>query len=108
MLTVPVVPSPGAPSNPMRSSVSTGTPGAPRAGRREPDGTVISGEPVTVTVRGFTSPGPDGGGGGGGGTSGAPASGARPPVPASAMRTSGADPSGEPGAPPVLPPEEPA
>jgi len=54
LLTVPVAPRPGAASNPMRSNASTGTPVAPRAGRREPDGTAISGDPVTVTVRGFT------------------------------------------------------
>ena len=66
MLTVPAAPSAGAPSKPMRNNVSTGTPVAARAGRREPDGTAMSGEPVTVTVRGFTRPGPDGGGGGGG------------------------------------------
>jgi hypothetical protein len=40
----------------MRSKVSTGTPVAPFAGSVAPDATASSGDPVTGTVRAFTSP----------------------------------------------------
>ena len=56
MLIVPVAPSVGALSKPMRSNVSTGTPVALLPGSMLPEATAKSGDAVTGTVRGFTSP----------------------------------------------------
>src|SRR5580692_10817443 len=53
---VPVVPSVGALSKPIRSKLSTGTPVALFAGSMLPDATAKRGDAVTGTVRAFTSP----------------------------------------------------
>src|SRR5882724_11416088 len=73
----PVVPSVGGVSNPIRSSVSTGTPVPALGGSIAPAATASGVDAVTGTVRGLSKPGT------GAGTASLPASPGAPPPPSS-------------------------